>query len=210
MIGVILSTRGLYFAEVWKSLLENLEGHNWKPYQAIGLPIPDCQNVPTEEALRDGCSHLWYVEEDTVPPKGALDKLLNAEGDISAIDYGVNGWACIARDKIDCEIKWCGLGCTLVKSYVFDKLEKPYFRDDMQLMVNRSRPDFMTWVKAPENRYGGQDIWFCSKAREAGFKIVQVQGECRHLKLESLGGTEINKGSHIIVDKPKIEKFQFI
>ena len=188
-----------------ESLLKNLEGHNFKIYQAIGLPIPDCENVPVEEALADGCSHIWFIEDDTVPIDGALDKLIHSEGDISAIDYGVNGWGCIARDKIDGEIKWCGLGCTLVKRRVFEALEKPYFRDDMQLRLND-----MKWIPAPKNRYGGQDIWFCCKAREKGFKISQVQGECKHLKLDSLGIPEENNGAHKISQKPKIEKHQFI
>lgn len=188
-----------------EALLDNLYGHNYKIYQAVGLRIPDCENVPLERALADGCSHFWFIEDDTVPPVGALDKLLHAEGDIAAIDYGVNGWGCIARGKIDGEVKWCGLGCTLVKRRVFEALEKPYFRDDMQLRLND-----MQWIPAPKNRYGGQDIWFCCKAREKGFKIVQIQGECRHLKLESLGIPEENNGAHKIIQKPKIEKHQFI
>lgn len=205
MIGVILPSRGLIFAEVLESLFDNLEGRDYRIYQAIGLPIPDCENVPVEKALADGCSQLWFIEEDTVPPKGALDKLLQAEGDIAAIDYGVSGWSCIARGKIDCEIKWCGLGCTLVKRRVFESMEKPYFRDDMQLRLND-----MTWIPAPENRYGGQDIWFGCKAREKGFKIVQVQGECKHLKVDSFGVPEQNNGSHQISVKSKILRHQFI
>jgi hypothetical protein len=205
VIGVVLPSRGLLFAEVIESLLDNLQGYNWKPYQAIGLRIPDCENVPVEQALNDGCSHLWFIEDDTVPPKGALEKLLHADGDIAAIDYGVNGWGCITRGRIDGEIKWCGLGCTLVKRGVFEALEKPYFRDDLQLRLND-----MQWIPAPENRYGGQDIWFSCKAREKGFKIVQVQGECKHLKLDALGKPEENNGVHKISQKPTIEKHQFI
>ena len=205
MIGVILPSRGLIFAEVMESLLDNLEGYDFRIYQAIGLRIPDCENVPVERALSDGCSHLWFIEDDTVPPAKALERLLQADGDIAAIDYAVNGWGCIARDKINCDILWSGLGCTLVRRRVFDSLEKPYFRDDMQLRLND-----MTWIPAPKNRYGGQDIWFCCHAREKGFKIVQIQGECKHLKLESLGKPEENNGAHNIVIKSKIEKHQFI
>lgn len=205
MIGVVLPSRGLVFAEVIESLLDNLKGYDYKVYQAIGLRIPDCENIPVQKALDEGCSHIWLVEDDTVPPSDALASLLVAEGDIAAIDYGVNGWGCIARDKINGEVLWCGLGCTLVKRHVFESLEKPYFRDDMQLRLND-----MTWIPAPQNRYGGQDIWFCSHARGKGFKIVQVQGECKHLKLDSLGVPEENNGAHKISQKPVIEKHQFI
>lgn len=205
MIGLILPSRGLVFAEVLESLFDNLQGYDYKIYQAIGLPIPDCQNIPVERALADGCSHLWFVEDDTVPPKGILEKLLSSGGDITAVDYAVNGWGCITRDKINGEIVWCGLGCTLVKSSVFKEIERPYFRDDQQLRLND-----MKWIPAPKNRYGGQDIWFCMKALEKGFKIVQIQGECKHLKLDALGTPEQNNGAHKISVKSKIEKHQFI
>ena len=43
-----------------------------------------------------------------------------------------------------------------------------------------------------------------------GFTIKQIDGEAKHLKLEELGRSEINKGLHTIVQKPKIEKHQVI
>lgn len=205
MIAILIPSRGLAFVEVMEAVERERQGYDSKIYFTNGMRIPDCENDLTERALADGASHLFYVEDDTVPPAGALEKLLNAEGDIAAIDYGVNGWGCITRGKIDGEIKWCGLGCTLVKRRVFEALEKPYFRDDQQLRLND-----MQWIPAPENRYGGQDIWFSCKAREKGFKIVQVQGECKHLKLDALGTPEENNGAHKISQKPKIEKHQFI
>ncbi len=205
VIGVVLPSRGLIFAEVMESLIENLQGYDYKIYQSIGLGIPHGHNNATERALADGCSHIWFVEDDTVAPPDALGRMLHAEGDIVAIDYGVNGWSCIARAKIDSEILWCGLGCTLVKRKVFEELERPYFRDDMQLRLNDWK-----WIPAPKNRYGGQDIWFCCKAREKGFKIQQIQGECKHLKLDSLAPPEQNIGGHVISEKPKIEKHQFL
>lgn len=205
MIGVVLPSRGLIFAEVIESLLDNLHGYDYKIYQSIGLGIPDGHNRAAERAFNDGCTHVWFIEDDTVPPANALSKMLAQEGDIVAIDYGVNGWSCITRGKIDGEIKWCGLGCTLVRRKVLEALERPYFRDDMQLRLND-----MKWIPAPKDRYGGQDIWFCCQAREKGFKIYQVQGECKHLKLDALGRPETNNGSHIISQKPKIEKYQFI
>ena len=210
MIGVVLPSRGLIFAEVIESLLDNLQGYDFKIYQSIGLGIPKGHNLATERALADGCKFILFVEDDTVMPAGGLEKMLSADGDMAAIDYGVAGWGCITRGKLDGEVKWTGLGCTLVKSYVFDKLEKPYFRDDMHLAINPGRSDFMTWVPAPKDTYGGQDIWFGCKVREAGFKIVQVQGECKHLKLDSLGKPGTNNGAHTISEKPRIEKHNFI
>lgn len=201
MIGVVLPSRGLIFAEVLESLQENLIGKEHWVYISHDLPIPDCENYLTEKALEDGSEYLWFIEEDTIPPNNALRDLLNADSDIAAIDYGVAGWSCITRSKIDNEILWCGMGCTLIKREVFAALEKPYFRSDLELSLND-----MTWNPSPKDKYGGQDIWFCTKAREKGFKIKQVEGEAKHLKLETLGVPEINNGLHVIVEKPKITK----
>lgn len=203
MFGVILPTRGLVFSEVEDSISRNLGKYDYKVYRSFNLVIPDGHNELTEQALSDGCSTLLFVEEDTVIPDGAVEALLLADTDIACVDYGVNGYSCITKNKVG-EILWCGLGCTLVKAQVFSKLEKPYFRSDKLLLLN-SWPN-IEWIDAGEQGYGGQDIYFCIKAREKGFKIKQVPGECKHLKLEELGRIEINKGLHQIGQKPTISK----
>ena len=204
MIGVILPTRGLIFTEVENALDKNLESYDHKIYRSFTLPIPDCQNFLVEQALKDNPSYLLFVEEDVVIPDGTLTKMLLKDGDIVALDYGVEGWGCVTKDSSD-KILWCGLGCTLVKREVFDKLDKPYFRSDIELRLND-----WTWIKSPPDKYGGQDIYFGCKSREAGFKIVQVEGEAKHLKLESLGQPTINNGLHQIGVKPNITKNQIL
>ncbi len=208
MIAVILPSRGLIFAEVEDSISRNLAKYNYKVYRSFNLPIPECQNMLVEQALADGCKFLCFVEEDTVMPDGAMERLLLADADIACIDYSVSGYSCITRDKNTDEILWCGLGCTLVKSEVFSKLEKPYFRSDKVLLLN-SWP-VIQWINAGVQAYGGQDIYFCMMAREKGFKIKQVDGECDHLRLEALGRREINNGFHQIVRKEKISKHQIL
>lgn len=206
-ISVVQPTRGLVFSEAQTSLEQNLAGYDYKIYRSFNLTIPDCQNILVEEALKDKSDYLFFHEEDCVLPDGAIDDLVMAKADISCIDYGVQGYGCVAKSK-EGEILWCGIGCTLVKREVFDKLDKPYFRSDKGLLLN-DWPK-VTWVDTGAQAYGGQDIWFCMHAREKGFKITQVSGECRHLKLEELGRPEINKGLHKIMDKERISKNQII
>jgi hypothetical protein len=205
MIGVILPTRGLVFTEVEDAIDRELEGYPYKIYRSFTLPIPDCQNELVEKALAEYNSHLLFIEEDVVIPEGGFEKLMLAKADIACIDYGVEGWGCVTKNK-EGEILWCGLGCTLINRNVFNNLDKPYFRSDIELRLNDWK-----WVKSPPDKYGGQDIYFCTKAREKGFKIVQVEGiECKHLKLESLGQPGLNNGLHKIVEKPKITKQQIV
>ena len=206
MIGIVLCTRGLVFTETEIAISKNLSKYNHKIYRSFNLTIPECQNALTEQALADGCDKLLYIEEDTVMPDGAMERLLLADADIACVDYAVAGYSCITKSKETDEILWCALGCTLIKAEVFSKLEKPYFRSDKVLLLN-SWPS-VSWINAGAQAYGGQDIYFCMMAREKGFKITQVDGECDHLKLEALGRREINNGLHEIVRKEKISKHQ--
>lgn len=207
-IGVILPSRGLVFAEVEDSISRNLKGYDYFVYRSWDKKIPDCENELVDIALQNGSDYLFFCEEDTVMPDGGFGELLKAGADIACIDYGVAGWSCITRDKNTNEILWCGLGCTLIKREVFEKLEKPYFKSDKQLLLN-FWPE-IRWIDAPRNAYGGQDIYFCIKAREKGFTIKQVEGECKHLKLLGLGRPGINNGLHTIGQKPMINKHNTI
>ncbi len=214
-IGIILPTRGLVYTKV-EQAIEELRSSEVKVYRSRDLPIPDGHNELAKQALQDGCDWLFFIEEDTVPPKGALNNLLQADSDIACIDYGVSGWGCVTRSPKG-EILWCGLGCTLVKRGVFEKMTYPYFRADMTLILDTTEgevPIIKEWRQLPEEylkkQYGSLDIWFCDQARKLGFTITQVKGECEHLELVSLGQRETNNGLHQIQARQKITKNQIV
>jgi hypothetical protein len=207
-IGIILPTRGLVYTKV-EQAIEAFRNFDIRVYRSYDLPIPEGHNELAKQALSDGCDSLFFIEEDTVPPIWALDRLIQAHSDIACIDYGVAGWGCVTRDTKG-QILWCGLGCTLVKRQVFEKLTYPYFRADMVLRLND-----WTWQQLPEEyiktkQYGSLDIWFCMQARMFGFTITQIEGECEHLELISLGQRERNHGVHTIQTRPKITRNQIV
>lgn len=206
MIAVVMPTRGLIFTEVEKALEIERKTHELEVFRSSNLKIPDAFNELTEKAIfnEEKFTHIWYIEEDTVPTKDALKLLLALDSDIGFIDYGVSGYSCSARYAKTDEILWCGVGCTLVKREVFDSLSRPWFRSDKSFRLNDYK-----WIDTPM-KYGGHDIWFCCQARKNGFVIKQAEGECRHLKLDALGTPEVNDGKHTISDKLKISKHQII
>lgn len=209
MIGIVLPTRGLVFTRVEQALESFRKEHDIRVYRSHDLPIPDGHNQLAKQALEDGCDYIWFIEEDTVPPTRALEHLLQANGNIACIDYGVSSWGCVTRNPQG-EILWCGLGCTLIERKVFEALEYPYFRTDKTLRLND-----WTWVTLPEfyqktRNYGSLDIWFCCSAREKGFSIVQVDGECDHLELVELGKRGSNNGLHVIKSRLKIANKQVL
>jgi len=208
-IGVIMPSRGLCFAQAEQALSDNLHGYTHRIFRSWNLPIPDCQNYLVDKALKDPeITHLLFVEDDVVMPEGGLKSMLEALSDIVCIDYGVNGYGCVTKDKATGKILWCGLGSTLVKRKVFDKLSLPYFRSDIQLLLNNYPEE--QWIPSPHNAYGGQDIYFFSQARKAGFEIVQVEGEAKHLKLIEMGRPGINRGCHVIGQKDPIRNHQVL
>lgn len=203
MIAILVATRGLVFTETDILIDKIVNYFDSQVFRTFDKKIPDAQNYLVEEALKTEAQYFLFIEEDNVPTFEQVKSMVNYDRDISFVDYGVAGWSCSAR-KSDTEILWCGLGATMVKRKVFEKLERPFFRTDKSLRIND-----MTWTDIPM-KYGGHDIWFFTKARESGFKITQVVGEARHLKLEALGTPEINHGLHKIGEKPKISRKQII
>lgn len=204
-IAIVLPSRGLIFAEVEQAIEAMREQCNIEVFRSWDKGIPDAQNYLIDKAIRESDpDYVLFIEEDTIPPEHALIDMLIADADIAFIDYGVNGWSCSAKEEGTGEVLWCGFGCTLVRREVFDELERPYFRTDKTLRLN----DWQ-WVDATA-KYGGQDIWFCIKAREAGFGIKQVRGECRHMQIDALGTKEVNDGRHILSQKKVIKKIQII
>ena len=209
MIACILPTRGLAYTKVLESIERERRGYDLKIYYSYDKPIPDGHNELCKQALEDGADYLWMVEEDTVPTEGCLKKMLDAKVDIICVDYGINSWSCVTRDVYS-NILWCGLGCTLVRRGVFEKLEYPYFRVDQVYRLNDH-----VWVQLPEEylkkkNYGSLDIWFFHHARKVGYKINQLGGECEHLLLESLGERGKNHGLHTIITRPKINFLQVV
>ena len=202
-ICVLCPSRGLTFTRTEIFIDQIREKFNTKIIRTYDKKIPEAHNWLVQEALKSKAEFFLFLEEDMVPSIQGISELVKQDTDIAFIDYGVNGYSCSARDKSG-KILWAGLGCTLVKRKVFEKLDKPWFRTDKVLRLND-----MKWLDQ-EAKYGGQDIWFYTQAREAGFKIVQVPGEAVHLGIKELGKSEVNNGLHPVFEKSKIKNLQII
>lgn len=207
-VAIILPSRGLIFAQV-EEYIENVRDTypNIRVYRSHNKPIPDCFNFLFEQALIDeNVKYLWSIEEDTLPPEKTLDKFLVAmeKYDIACCDYGFNGgWNTTVRSSVNNEILFCGFGCTFFKREVFEKWgERPFFRSDLAFNISN-----MQWYPTdPMKVYGHFDIRFCADARKKGFTFTQIEGECSHLQLISLGTKEVNNGCHLITEKDRIAR----
>jgi len=201
-VAVLMPTRGLVFGKVLTALDSNLKGWDWQTIMVTGLPIPDAQNEMVRQALETDCDWLLLVEDDTVMPEGAFEKMICVDSDVVCVDYPViGGWSTIARK--DGVIQHCGLGCTLVKRGVFERLDKPAFITDKSIDAKTGE------VLDIPMKYGGHDIFFGRKVRAAGFEIKQLEGyEAEHLRCSDLKRSENNKGTFEIYSLDKVSKLQ--
>ena len=132
------------------------------------------------------CTHLWFMNPDTIPPQDSMKRLLDADTDIV---YGI--WHNMMRDEdgilkrvpVSCRknseggrvplvfgeglerIDGTGTGCTMIKREVFEAISPPWFED-------RDYPGELAG-----------DYRFCQKAIDAGFELfADYSIQCQHLK----------------------------
>ena len=178
------------------------------------LPIPACHETVAERAMATGADFLLWVEDDVIPPPGALRMtvvaLLEQDYDVVAIDYPVgaaeSAWGCIIRGEGD-EILWCGFGCTLIRRRVLETLGRPWFTTDWRYVRVVTGWEAVPVLVPDAQRYGQHDIHFFARARAAGFRIGQVPGViARHARIEALGAEGTNCGTHRIAIRERIER----
>jgi len=140
-------------------------------------------------------THILFVDADVLPRSNTLKRLMSHDKDIVTGVYHINKkgellWSVsrgdpygeansfrgIERDALPnnpFKVKSCGFGIVLVKTGVFDKLEWPYWKDEL----------------APGVIVISEDIYFCKKAQAAGYDIwCDPKVKCNHIRMTGLLG----------------------
>lgn len=213
-VAVILPSRGLMFSRTAEEVLHNVryreKGFLAIPYKlffAHRLPIPQCFESPTLQALADEeITHLWYVEDDMILPPDILRRMLDADKLVVTADYPVTKEGKGAVFAVSKQVLWCGTGCTLVKREVFDQLSTPYFRSDIRWTpYNYGKTIKLEGSMFGKDGYGLHDVTFGIKLLKAGIPI-HVLGKVGQRKLVTLGKTGSNDGAHKVENWTKIVK----
>ena len=138
-----------------------------------GIFVHQNQNNIVDYAVENKFDYVFFVECDMVFEPETLNKLLADDKDIICANYnyrseprcsmvyGLNekNELIMLGNKLPKETFKCGAiptGLTLIKTSVFEKLKKPYF------FYEYNEEGVME---------SSQDVYFCQKAREAGFEI---------------------------------------
>jgi hypothetical protein len=211
-VAVIIPSRGLMFSKTAEEIVRNTQGVPHQKFFAHKLPIPDCFEWPTIKALKDpDITHLWYVEDDMILPDDILRMMLNEPADVVTCDYPADkkGRGVVFKAK-DGQIVFSGLGCTLVKREIMDKLKPPYFRTDIKWHPTNLGTAVMFMAgnptsKAQPDEYGKQDVNFFMKLHVAEATISLFPLILGQRKLVKLGEAGTNNGAHQIEEWTKVK-----
>lgn len=191
-IMTVLPTRGLIHSKTVQGLISNIAG-------VSGLVIvseermPDCFNMGVEQALDEGATHIWMVEEDNELPDGVLEAMINEDKPIVTCDYPVAKG--VSQVHTQHGYTWCGVGNTLIKSEVFEAVGSPWFEVDKHINQNGD----VLEVKNVDKSWGGHDAFFFYKAFQKGFEVSVLEGwRGEHYRVKEVPKLETNKGYYTV------------
>ena len=175
-ILVAIPTAKYIEVETFKSLwdLDVPEGYTLDFQYFFGYDISQIRNLIADWAKR--YDYLLSVDSDIILPRDALSKMIAADKDIISGLYiqripnthtlevymsTANGGCtnipyALIKDRGVVEIVACGMGCALIKSTVFQTLQYPHFFYKSALTRQKTI---------------SEDVYFCTKARAAGFSV---------------------------------------
>lgn len=154
--------------------------HTLNTNDAISLKISEGTLIANQraeltlDAMREGCSHILFIDSDMRFPQDMIARLLAHDLDIVATNCArrrmpTGPTAQIYKENGDRELVWSmpdstglqevgsvGMGVMMIKAEVFKALGEPWYE---------------TPWRHDKRGYIGEDVFFCRKAREAGFKI---------------------------------------
>lgn len=194
-IAVLLPSRGLIFSETIEEVLREVAPFDYQLFFSHAKPIPQCFNDPINEILEGNFTHVWIVEEDMVLSKGILQELIDLNMPIATSDYPpVEGKKCVEYDS-NGKVLYTGTGCLLIKTEVFEDMERPIFKTDT---IYTPEGKLIGKRDPREKIYGQHDVHFFLQVRERGIPIGVTKNECHQRKIVEYGAKEVNDGFHKI------------
>ena len=152
-----------------------------------GYGIARARNLMAQAALEEDVDFLWMVDSDMVVPEDSLAILLGDGWDVCTGWYvrgaSDDGLTCVIKPGQQgfhdsyraCDlagldgllsVKGNGLGCALVRTGVFRRLPKPWFR----------------FVEHPDGSALGEDYYFCQQCASIGEAVwVDPRVACGHI-----------------------------
>lgn len=166
-IALGLPTNRLIKPKTAKSILELVvySRHNYHFIVSTrGYNTSENRNYIAAQAVNNGCTHLFFVDDDMILPPDTLERLLAHNKDIVGGVYltkyeqqePVVEYLDEQRPKDLFKVGAIGTGCLLIKTEVFKKVPQIWFNYE--------------WNANGSVRMS-HDWYFCYKARQHGYEI---------------------------------------
>jgi len=121
----------------------------------MGCYIHTNRNQMIEQAKREGCSHLLFVDTDVIFGPDAINKVIAADKDVVGGRYNKRTFPIVSTVPQDikelAQVPFVPTGFLLINMEVFEKIPSPWFGFDEET--------------------DSDDHYFCKKAIDAGYAI---------------------------------------
>jgi len=156
------------------------------------MPVDEARTNAVEKALKDGCEYILFRDYDVLAPPNAVNVLMARDVDVIGAPYLSKQkppWPLIIKDKaptwawkygdvVKCDA--IGMGCTLIKTELFERLPKPWFS------TKHGVPEGMD-LNAHGKQTFTEDMFFCKRLyEELGIRpYADTSVFCVHLDLNT-------------------------
>lgn len=204
-LAIVLPSRGMSFSKTLDELLVELKGFDYEFFFSVGNPLPDCFNIPIEEALQDkSFTHILIVEDDMIIPKKILQPMLNKRYPVVALDYPFkkDGDATTLHDPSGMAL-YTGTGFMLIERWVLDMMPKPIFKTDVawDMMLTKDNR-LICWPRdvSKIKTYGLHDVNFGITMWANEMPILVMTRTAGQRKLRKKGKVNTNNGADEIYE----------
>lgn len=153
--------------QAWKNSGYTVKGFTLLTQQTSMLVASRHQLVLS--ALKEGCTHIFFVDSDMIFPPETLVQLIQRDKDVVAVNcttrsfpvehvaHDLKGERLDSRKKYGLQkVQHVGLAVALIRAEVFKRMSPPLF--------------MMEWIPDLQS-YCGEDIYFCAKVQHLGYDI---------------------------------------
>ena len=161
-----------------------------------GHEVGEARQAIAEKVVESEIPWLFFLDDDTQPPYFCIRRLIydiqNAAPDVMVAagiycsktnppeplvfkEDGMGAfWDWKVGDVFECAS--IGTGCMMIRTEVFKHLEKPWFKTVSETPMEGDTGKFEIT----------DDLWFCRKVRETGYKILADTGvQCIHWDVDT-------------------------